>query len=247
MTLIFFILKYFVTGIFFFYLLYLTGRFVINCFGVNQKTFFSLFLSLIVGLTTVSLLYALIRSEGRTILSVISIPAIFLIIQHKHKLQKPRFDFRLLLRHSSWLFFAFLVIFIYQCLFFIDIKTFTFNSLYADSYWYSSFGDSQHVWGIENYFTQVNRFFPSSFKGLVPYHYPEFWMTSLVTMLVGFSTLNVYFLIVCPVLIATGLIGIIAIFETKLTHLRSFILALGLMFLSGIALPVYNNFHLLLD
>jgi len=155
----------------------------------------------------------------------------------------PSFKFKEILNDVLWSFIIFIIIFLYQSYFFFDFNNATIKSLFVDTYWYSAIGDSQHIWGAENTFPDMNYFFPEWASQVVPYHYPEFWMSSFFSSLLQNSTFYSYYFVVGSLLTSIFLIGILGFFN-KVYKSKTKILALSflLLFSSGITFSFYEKF-----
>jgi hypothetical protein len=227
-------------------IIYFTGKIVVGFFDLKGNFFFKLFITNIAGITTILLFYSSIKAQGRTS-NILLLPSIaFLFYHFRTSLRKPIFESGEIMKEFMWTVVPFLLVYLYQSWFYFDFSKGSFKSLYADSYWYSSYGDSVDLWGVENYFTPMNFFFKTETTGLVPYHYPEFWLTSLFSRVFSISTIQSNYLLVLPLFISFFILGISSLFQLKFANKSySILFSSILLFCCGIVFPFYGKFSLL--
>jgi MFS family permease len=91
----------------------------------------------------------------------------------------------------------------------------------------------------------MNYFFPKT-VGLLPYHYPELWFTSLLSKLFNNPSVSCYVLLTSTMLYGTLLFGISSLFEKKLSNpIVLFILSFLLLGISGLFFQSYLNYSLI--
>ena len=239
-------LYYLLVGLSSILLTYIVGRTIVSIFTEQSNLFFHIFLSLLTGLLFIVIFYAFIQSKGKTIIAFI-IPVIgYLVYYYKNLINWPQLNLLQLLKQNLWISCLFIILYVYQSVFFFDYNQGLYKSLYTDPYWYATFCNSQKIWGIENYFTSVNFFFPSSNIGLVPYHYPELWLTAFFSHLFSIGTIQSLYLVVYPILITTFLTGICSIYDLLFTKKAvTVIVSFVLLFSSGLTFRFYNSFSVL--
>lgn len=227
--------------------IYFLGRIVTSFINCSSNQLFRIFTSLITGILFITITYALIKSNGKTIL-IIVFPIIgFVLFYYRNYLIKPTIKFKYILNDILLISSIFTLIFLYQSWFYFDFFSNSFKSLHSDSYWYSIISNSQVMWGIESYFTECNIFSVNPYNnGLDPYHYPELWLTASFSQLFSISTLSSYYLLTCSILISTYLLGIISLFhDIFIEKWKLFFFSILLLFISGISLHSYDLIPLL--
>ena len=202
--------------------------------------FYRLFFILTAGTTTFTFSYALIASGGKTILLLL-IPLLAYAI---YRLRPIKFCVPSLnkVQYPGTVLTVFLPILFYHLLFYYDYKFDTYKFLFIDSYYFSDFANGLKLWGSESKFSEINAYFPENRGVLVPYHYPELWLTAGFSSLTGVSTLFSYCLITIPLLTLTFSLGIMALFENVISNKAVIITcAILCIMLSGIFLPMYEK------
>jgi len=233
-------------GLFSIFITYITGKIITSSFSGKTNNFFHLFTSLLLGLVVISTSFAIYKSGGKTIMLLIIPMGTILFFYYKKQIKQPTFKLHEIKQDILYLLLLFTIIQMYQNWFFFDYSNNTIKSIYTDTYWYSTFCDSQKNWGIENYFRSFSYFFRKEEVGLVPYHYPELWLTALFSILFKIGTIQSMYLIVYPILICSFLIGIISVFEKILTNrIVLIIISILLLFTSGTTCSWYNSIHIL--
>jgi hypothetical protein len=134
------------------------GRVVLNFFRNVENRYYRTFLALLTGILTVTILFALIRSGGKSIM-IILLPLIASWMWlHRKQLQK----WRLMPNHllSDFLLAASImtIFYTYAAYFYFDLEKGIFKSLFIDAYYYADFSNSLKLWGIESKFYEMNHF-----------------------------------------------------------------------------------------
>lgn len=240
-------LYYLLLGISLSIFVYILGRIVTSFIDCNSNQLFRIFTSLITGILFITITYAIIKSNGKTILTIVFPIIGFTLFYYRKHLIKPTIKFKYLLNDILLVSSIFTFAFLYQSWFYFDFFSNSFKSLHSDSYWYAIISNSQVMWGIESYFTECNLFSVYPFNnGLDPYHYPELWLTASFSQLYSISTLSSYYLLTCSILITTYLLGIISLFQDIfIEKWKLFFFSILLLFMSGISLHIYDSIPLL--
>ena len=222
-------------------LTYTVGKIITSYIKVNESFFFKLFITNIIGFTTVVLFYSILKAHGRTV-NVLLLPIIGFLLYHFRTsfIKKPFLNLPEITKELLWSLIPFTLMFLYQSWFYFDFSAGEIKPLFGDFHRYAFFTQSLHLWGLESYLAEMNYFSPSFRSGIVPYHYPELWLTSLFSLLFQNSLVNSYYFTVYPLLAGTFILGIISLFETsKMPTYVLLIIALGLCFITDLTFSCY--------
>ena len=222
---------------------YLIGKSIVHFFTMKGHFFFRLFVTHIVGFSTLYLVYAIIMAHGRTV-AIILLPIITYLIYHFRPafIAKAPFEKEIFLKEIWWSIVPFLLVFLYQSWFYFDFVNGELKPLLCDFHRYAIFTQSIHLWGLESYLSEMNYFFPAFRTGIVPYHYPELWLTSLFSNLFHNSLVNSYYFIVYPLLTTTFIIGVMSLFEETIKNkILILIVAVVLCFITDITFSFYMD------
>ena len=225
---------------------YLVGKIVVSFFEIKGKFFFKLFVTYIIGITTIVLSYSLIKAHGRTVnLLLVPILCYLLYSFKKSFILKPQFDKKEIIREFLWSLVAFALIFSFQSWFYFDFKNETIKTVFGDYYWYSTMCESLKLWGVESRITEMNYFFPEYRTGLLPYHYPELWFTAFFSKLLSNSSFNVFYFSMFTISVTVFLLGISSLFEERIKMpILNIIIGFLLLFTTGFVLPFISvNAH----
>jgi hypothetical protein len=226
------------------FMIYLTGKIILSFFSVNVLGTFKLFLIYITGLTSVFLIYSVIKTNFLTV-NIGFLPILFYIIYLKRDtITLPKLNYFNIKNDISLTLLIFIPIYLFQSYFFFDFMNGTFKPLHTDHYLYADFSNSLKLFGIESKFTDLNFYFANSNK-LVPYHYPELWLTAFFSIFLKTPTVNAYFLIIIPVCVSIFSIGIFSLLDNKkVPFLIKYIFSILGLFISGIYFDIYNEFEI---
>jgi len=224
---------------------YSIGKTIASFIDIKGNFFFRLFVTYIIGITTIVLFYSIIKAHGRTI-NILLIPFIsYLIYYFRYRFYiKPKLIWSDLIKEFSCSLGLFLLIFLYQSWFYFDFNKNEVKTLFLDYYWYASYVKSLRVFGIESLYSEGNYFF-KNFNGLMPYHYPELWFTAFFTNLFSNSSVNIYYFSTTSIFTSIFLIGIISLLKQHIkSNVVAILLAIPLLFITGIPIPFYRlNTH----
>src|ERR1035437_2436884 len=232
----------YVIGLLSFLLIFSIGKIILNSFQLQTSFVLRIFYSLILGTLFIVVLYSILKSDGKTILIAIIPIVTFLLYYYKSKIQRPNHLFAEFKKEVLWIISVFSILFLYQSFFFFDSNTGTIKSLFWDNYAYASYVDSLKIWGAETRYLDMNWFFPPYRTGLMPYHYPELWLSAFVSELSGISSIRSYYLITNSIIISIYFIGIASLLQIRIKNtivldLISFIL----LFVAGISFSIYGS------
>ena len=222
-------------------LTYVTGKLIVGFFKSEGNFFFRLFITYIIGITSIVLVYSIIKAQGRTV-NMLLLPLIAYLIYYFRKsfTTSITFNMKEIIREFGWSLLPFLFVFLYQSWFYFDFGNKSIKSVFPDFYWYSTMSESLTLWGIESRITEMNFFFPEYRQGLLPYHYPELWVTSFFSSILKNSSLNAYYFTTLPIFILIYMLGIYSLFENFIKS-KIILIPVGfiLLFTSGFVLPFF--------
>ena len=194
-------------------IVYAVGKTISSFYEITGNFFFRLFITNCLGIIAIVFAYSVLGSKGRTI-SLLLIPfIIYFFYRYRQSVKTFRFHWKEILQESVWVLGLFLIIFLYQSLFFFDFAKNSLLYLFRDDYSHALFSDSLKLWGSENYLTDLLYFNPGMRIQLIPYHYPELWLTSFFAKLFSIATINCYYLITNSLLLSTFLCGICSLYK----------------------------------
>lgn len=221
------------------------GRLIIGLIPLKSMSNYKSFISFIVGLIVLLVLYSTIKTGGKTINIWLIFVFVFLYINYKPKiiLDKIRLsEFKKVLILSA---VVLLPIFAYQCYFYFDFGNNTYKVLHADHYFYAKMVSSLNVYGTENTSDAIVFIKDKSSIGLNPYHYSELWIAALFAKLFNISSVAAYFLIAIPLFVSIYTIGIYTLLKNAINNKYfRYTVSLLCLFVGGIYFSVYNNFEL---
>ncbi len=209
MSVVFTILAYF--------LIYIIGSFVINFINLNdilkKKEIF--FIKILIGLISLTTIFAIINSKGLTILIWLIPIFSFAYFASGNKLKK--FKFNSLFLDLKYMIFFISIVLLFSC-FFLYILFKTKEIIPNDFLFYGSIADYLNIYGIENYNLNIY-----DTKGVKLYHYFNEWSSAFFSRIFGLpgsvALVYVYF----PLVMSVLFIGIYALVNSlfKLSSLQS--------------------------
>ena len=208
---------------------YTIGKFITSFFSITGGFFFQLFVTYIIGITSIVLFYSIIKTQGKTI-NILLIPTIaFLLYHYKSFFTKtPTVQLKEVLNEILWSTIPFVIDFAYQSWFYFDFVIGTIKPLFIDTISYGLFSDALNLWGIEGRSIDMTYFF-GEMGGLNPYHYAELWFTAFFSFIFKNSSANTYHFITFSTLICTSIVGIASLLEkSSLTFNKYIIIILSI-------------------
>jgi hypothetical protein len=203
------------------------------------KLFFILLLSSLLFTT----LFAIWKTEGKTILSL-GLLLFFLLHKHLHfSIRQNYTTYKLKILLSC--------IFLIVCIIpnALTICSFEQKFIYyiptQDLVGYSNYVKMLLETGQENYNGFSANYFDNYFHGVSPYHFYEFWLAAFICQLTGFQALIAYWIVVYPFFYFLTFCGFMAVIETY--HLRTTnkqlcfdaLFSFLLLFVGAIYFPLY--------
>jgi hypothetical protein len=168
------------------------------------------FLQLTVGIFSIISIYAIIRTSGISVFSLVIIPVLFLLVIEKNKFQLAKINLREIkfFKVNILLVLFFLVMYLSSML---DGKIRT--EFHPDLHYYENLSFYLNQ-GYENCFSDLNEIYLKKSVVRDPYHYFELWLTAFL----GFLTQQksyIYLIqfVVIPILLTTTSAGFLAIWE----------------------------------
>ena len=218
---------------------YSVGKCIASFFEIKGNFFFKLFVTYIIGITTIVLLYSLIKAHGRTV-NVLLLPIIGYLLYYYRSAFKInlRSNFKGILQEFLWSLLPFICVFLYQSWFYFDFANKTINILWSDYYQFGFYSDSLSLFGTESRMPEMIFLF-SKYRNIpVPYHFPELWFTSFFSSVFKNASVNSYYFLTYPILLSCFIIGISSLFENCFSKkLLVIIISVFLVFLSGRLIP----------
>jgi hypothetical protein len=215
------------------------GNSVLNFYFIsdfNRKNYSS-----ILGLILSVLLYALIKSEFKTVLIILIPFLVYLFIKFKsNKVDKYKFNYEK--NNVLLILLVFGICFLYQFIGIFNFNTLNLNYVFGDTYLYSSFSENLYLYGAENNQISINTFNNGNLNNLSPYHYPELWLTALLKQIFNIPTVLIYQLATIPILISIYFLIIYnALKDLYNNKLYVFITVFILLFVSELYIPIINS------
>jgi hypothetical protein len=223
------------------FLTFIVGKIITAFIELKGNFFFRLFITYIVGITAILLSYSIVKAHGRTV-NLLVLPILcYFIYYFRYAIHKrPEFHISDIYKELCWSLIPIIVVFLYQSFFYFDFCKGELKPLFCDFHRYAIFTQSIHLWGLESYLAEMNYFFPSFRTGIVPYHYPELWMTSLFSTMNHNSLVNSYYFTVYPLLTATFILGVMSLFEISIrSNIIVLIFAVAVCFITDITFRCY--------
>lgn len=199
-----------------------------------QEPYFSLFLRLVVGLTTLAGGYALVCTRGSTVLlGVLALLALLLWQLRSEQAHRPLGAVvpppRLSTSYALWLVgISALIVFVGQYLLLYDTHSPYLQTPFQDYVYYSRLTLPLNRSGIET--NQLEYFYPQ-FVTEQPYHYFETWLNALMVWVTGLPSVYVFFTSMSGVLLTVISLGFGAVFA-HFGVARRWVPVLGLAFLT---------------
>ena len=220
----------------------LLGRMLTDIFRFNCTTILSAFINWFVGTMALITGYALIMSGGKTIMSVFTFSGLIFLFIKRNEIKPIRF-YAKKITHEILYMLGFSVLaylfFIFQV---IDFQNNAFKPVYNDFFLYATFIDSLKLWGSEHIFTSVSYFFNDFRNGVMPYHFPELWLTAFVSDIFNCPSVTTYVLITSSVTSGLFAMAIASVFEPIVKNkILLFSIAISLTYLSGFFIPLFNS------
>jgi hypothetical protein len=232
----------------FFYLVGKGVRFLYSKVFIFSYLFADIFFSLVVGQVVIVCVYAILCTKGLTIQWLFLLIAFFFWWERKEELvsfqtkKETPITLKYLLPSIVTLLIGSLFCFAWEALFFLKVSDFPFNLPFVDTPFYSKIAHFLSVTGSENTANMERWFENRPSHGIALYHYFELWLNSFITNCLGLLEMPTYILIVQPLFYLSGLIGILALLERKMTfHFLHLFWAILLLFTSAVFFDFYSK------
>lgn len=244
------VIKLFLVNIAFLLICYVVGRTLVRLFRLALgEQFFSLFLSLILGLTVVISVYAIACAHGNTVQSAVMVLILIVIWQMKQtpvSISLINVSSVAVNRNKKSILLSFLLInilvFCAQYYILYDSASDYLKTPFVDYVYYSRLALPLNYLGLETNSLEV--IYPQ-FLTQQPYHYFEIWLNALLIRVTGLPSAWTFFISASTVMLTIVCIGFIVIF----THFHvktkwAIVLAVLFLFVTGVKWPFLqkNNF-----
>ena len=219
------------TIVLFFYVGHILRQ-IISLHIAKYNSFSDVFVTSIIGLSTTIISFALLKSMGTSIFSII---VLLMIAYLKIKKQKLTFRISISLKMNTEIIlyttFIFLFTFVYWLLFTYDFRTDTTVLAFPDFHFYSDIARGLIKTGVENRHNRMFDFYIPT-DGFL-YHYFDSWLVAFISTISRVNTFDVQMIIVYPLFFFLTILGAASIIELKkmktlFTVLFSIVLMFGL-------------------
>ena len=215
----------------------------------NQSIDFLFIIHLIFGLITLIVFYAIIKSNLDSVLLGVFILLPFFKNYLKFKPVYPKYIIskaylKLFSLASSFAFIFFLI----EYYWLVDLNSgILIVTPHYDFLSYSGLSHFLNANGDENFNHIINNIYSNYANVRVPYHYPEIWFNSFIEFLTFKSSLKCLMLICYPILKSILVINILLFIKgyCKISFIKSTIIALTLISITGFYFSFYNNYDFL--
>ncbi len=206
----------------------LSGGIIFSLMGLQMKSRIAdFFFRLLTGICSLVFLYAMVKSNGRSTLLMLLLPALMLFLKFK-KVRKNSFISGILPSAKG---FAIAVFIVGAIILFLQYFYESFT-MQQDSANYLKISESLRLTGLENtrHFKNV---YSNLFNGVEPYHYFEMWLAAAFMDLSHGSMSHLNCLRLCSygLIIAMVVIGVLSIYESAGLELKAWHLAMAFLFL----------------
>ena len=183
-------------------ILYCIGAVISSPFKKEKlEEYYDTFTNLVVGFIAITTLYAIIRTKGNTILSVLILIIICYIKTHQFQIKNINLNIKPLI---AAIVLGILVYFFYYYI--SCVSAATFNILHFDDVYYSTLSSKIAITGHEN-----SSSIYSSIQGASPYHYIELWFVSLLVKIFNLTPIFTFSIVTKAILTSNVIIGMIAL------------------------------------
>lgn len=199
-----------------------------------DNLFLKLFIIFLVGVVSIFLFYSIIKTHGYTV-NILLIPIIgYFVYTYRKNFRKPSVDFNLAYKEFLYALLIFVLVFLFKSCLFFSLRNGPINAIFYDSYLYAMFSDILNYSNIENF--SLTQIFELK-KELIPYHYPELWLTAFFSWILNNSTANTYFFGVITLLTTIYIIGIVGLLKGIKSILLKILFVLIIITISNIYIP----------
>jgi len=209
-------------------IIYITGKSVVVFYNIKADYFFKLFITLAIGILTIVYMFSVIWAHGITVNILLTPFLIYFFYHYRAKTIKPVIYWDEIKKEVLWILGAFILIYLYQSIFFFDFYNGVTRPLFNDYYEHSQISNTLRLFGTESTLVDLLYYFPEFRHQISPYHFAELWLNAFFTKLFVNSSVITLYLITISILISTFLIGICSLFEAKLKN-RIHILLLSIL------------------
>jgi len=229
-------------GIITLFITYAVGKTILSFFNIKGNLFFQIFVTYIIGITTIVLFYSIYNSQGRTI-NLLFLPIIVFLLYHfRHLIIKPKFKTQDIGTEILWSILPLIFVFLVQSWFYFDFHKGIIKPLFSDYFIYAGISNNLQFSGTENNLLNCNYFFPTYNHIIKPYHYFELWFTAFFSSLFKNSLVNTYYFCTFTTFTSIFIIGIISLFENTIKNKYAILtIAIFLCFITDVTVPFNFN------
>jgi hypothetical protein len=226
------------------FLVYSIGKIISSFYQIEREFKMKLFLSMLIGVLTISLVFSLIKTHGITIQIALVPLVIYVIYYYRKSFVRFSIDIQEVKKEVLILFVCGSIIYFYQSSFYFDYFNLTVKQLFVDNYTYAQTSHSMQFYGSENFNFGANDFFAEIRNERTPYRYGDLWVSAFFTYITKLSSVFCFYCITISLLISTLMIGIFELLKPiGVSILGRYILSFILLFVSIFFIPYLNSIH----
>lgn len=230
-----------VTFVLFFYIGHI-ARQIIGYRKSIYSTFNDLFVSIIIGLSATVITFAMIKSHGTSIYSIILLLSlIYLKIKNKKFTFQLDFKLKINFKIAIYTIIALFISFIYWLFFTFNLEGNDTVLAFADYHFYSDTARGLIKTGIENRHNRMFDFYLPT-DGFL-YHYFDSWVVALISTVSRINTFDIQMIIVYPFFFFLTILGTATVLELKKTE-PLFIIILSILVLFSYQVCFLKNFNI---
>lgn len=193
---------------------YFVGAILTSFFKIEDSNkYYNTFVRLTIGFTTITTIYALIKTTGNSVLSLFIAIAILWWYTYRKKISIPKIQLQSLINSHITSICGLSLVFGIYFLFFVSGNP-LHDIPHIDDVFYTSLSTKLGYFGIET----SNSLFDGEWDTATPYHYVELWFLNLLTSIFNTNPMYTYSVIErtigCTIL-TSGMIAIASLFSTN--------------------------------
>jgi hypothetical protein len=226
------------------FLVYIIGKIISSFYIIDSLFKMKLFLSMLIGVITISLIFSLIKTRLITIQIALLPIVIYIIYYYRKSFINFSINLKEVKKEILVLLFCGSIIYFYQSSFYFDYTNLSVKQLFVDNYTYAQTSDSMQFYGSENFNFGANDFFTEIRNERTPYRYGDLWISAFFTYITNLSSIFCFYCITIPLLICTLMIGIFELLKPiGVCILMRYLLSFILLFVSIFFIPYLNSIH----
>ena len=223
-----------------------TGKCLMFLFKIKKSSsYFNVFIELFLGISFSTVLYAIYKTSGNTVMWGLVILGAFFLFELKKgllitssRLKNDYFNKDGLKVYAEIILLS-SIYFIWQLYTFIDFETLRFVECNADLHSLASNIDLLNSSGIERFIVYD---IPGNIKmPMIPYHYFEYWFIAVWAGITNSIPILIFKLVQVPIFLITLYLSFITLFKSIGIHSISLIIKLICALFIFVHSPIYNN------